>query len=103
MVELTFTVNVDEDRRLVIDLPDEMPIGKVEVTVRPMEQPDEASEPLTRERARAILKAAGMLSELTFPEARTEPLPEEEAQRLAQLFSGERPSHELIDEDRDER
>lgn len=35
MVDLIVTVNIPEDRRLVIDLPLDTPLGEVEVVIRP--------------------------------------------------------------------
>ncbi|MCC7452193.1 MAG: hypothetical protein IT324_32635 [Anaerolineae bacterium] len=63
-VKLTVTVN--EDRRVVIDLPADMPTGPAEIIVRSLEQPAEQSQSNipqnpAREAARAKLLAAGFL------------------------------------------
>jgi hypothetical protein len=101
---------IDENHRLVIDVPKDVPPGPVEVIIRPVangEPQTPSTEPreLTREEARAKLRAAGLLVENEyFPELEGfEELSEAEEERLAKLFAGNRPLSELIDEDREER
>lgn len=64
MVAVKMNAVVDEQHNLIIQLPDDMPTGQVEVIVRSLEQepPPAPTQPLTREAARAKLLAAGRLS-----------------------------------------
>ncbi len=94
---------VGEDRRLVIDLPPDTPLGPVELEVRPAAPvPTQRNKPLTREEARAKLLAAGYLvTSIHAPEG-TVPLTAEERMEIGRLPPGARPSDELVDEDRGE-
>ena len=58
MDTITLTAVVGEDRRLVIDLPPDAPTGPIEVTIRAATPQPEKQ--LTREEARARLRAAGV-------------------------------------------
>jgi hypothetical protein len=91
---------IGEDRRLVIELPDEIPAGQVEVVVRSLEADARASRPLTREAARARLQAAGILSTAHHAPEGTVPLSLDERKTLGTLPLDARPTSELIDEDR---
>jgi hypothetical protein len=101
MDAIRIPVVVGEDRRLVIDLPAEVPVGPVELVIRPLEQQNSGSPANpAREAARAKLLAAGFLvTNIRAPEG-TVPLSNEELERLGRLLAGARPSEELIDEDR---
>lgn len=94
---------VGEDRRLVIDLPPDTPLGPVELEVRSAAPaPTQRDKPLTREEARAKLLAAGYLvTSIHAPEG-TVPLTPEERMEIGRLPPGARPSKELVDEDRGE-
>jgi hypothetical protein len=96
---------IDEKRRIMIDLPDDVPLGEVELEMnirRVGAVPDEPPEIITREWVRAKLKAAGLLAEDEFfPEA--EEVSEEELERLGRVFAADGPISELVDEDREER
>jgi hypothetical protein len=106
MNPITITAVVDENHRLTVKLPAEIPVGPVEVTIRPLavEAPpvetQTPSQPLTREVARAKLLAAGLLSTGYHAPEGTVPLTPEEILELGRLPPGARPSEELIDEDR---
>lgn len=96
------TVIVDEKRRIMIDLPDDMPTGPIEIIARPLAET--RPEPLTREWMRAKLIAAGLVD----PNARYAPedaeeLSEEEEEELGRLLAGPRPVEDYINEDREER
>ncbi|CAN5855570.1 hypothetical protein BH20ACI4_BH20ACI4_27760 [soil metagenome] len=54
-----------------------------------------------REKADRILREAGLISSLKFPNA--EKLSDEERNRIGKLFSGEKPLGDYIDEDREAR
>ncbi|MCC7452191.1 MAG: hypothetical protein IT324_32625 [Anaerolineae bacterium] len=105
-VKLTVTVN--EDRRVVIDLPADMPIDPAEIVVRSFEQPAEQSQRNipsnpAREAARAKLLAAGFLVTDIHPPEGTVPLTPEEDKRLSALLSDpNRSALDLINEDRGE-
>lgn len=101
MSSITLSVTIDSDRRLVIDLPPDTPIGQAEVVITPAQnqisqRPD---RPMTREEARDILSKASMLSVHTAPKDFV-PLSPEALLQNGNLPSDARPSHELIDEDR---
>ncbi len=92
---------IGEDRRLVIDLPDDTPVGPVELVIQPTEEaPQITSATLTREEARAKLLAAGALVTWVKAPPGTVALTPEERMRIGQLPPDARPSHELVDEDR---
>ena len=57
---------------------------------------------LTPEEVKARLRAAGILADVDDIPEDIEELSEEERERLGRLFLGDRPSEELIDEDRGE-
>ena len=92
MVALKMSVIVREDRRLIIDLPDNMPIGPAELTIQPTE-PSNLS-------ARQILMRAGVLvTDFGIPDD-IEYVSDDELEELGQMPPGIRPSEALIDEDR---
>ncbi len=97
MDAIIISTTLGEDRRLVIDLPPDTPVGPLEVTIRPAAEP---KKPLTRAEARARLEAAGKLSTTTHAPEGAKPLSAEEIFRIGKLPPGARPSEELIDEDR---
>lgn len=100
MNSITFSVVVGDDRRLIIELPDEVPVGPADVTIKPHGKPTIDQGNLTRETARAKLLAAGKLAiDLSIPDD-IEPETEEELDELGRLAPGSRPSEELVDEDR---
>ncbi len=104
MDAIRIPVVVGEDRRLVIDLPPDVPVGPAEVVIRSLEQQSSAETPVNpaREAARAKLLAAGFLvTSIRAPEG-TVPLTPEERKRLSELFSEARSSLDLINEDRGE-
>ncbi len=54
-----------------------------------------------REKADRVLREAGLISSIKFPNARK--LSDEERRRIGKLFSGEKPLGDYIDEDREAR
>ncbi len=109
MEAVTIPVIVDENRRVVLKLPDSTPIGlaDLEIVVHPKaDTANGANETRTRgpnaatEAARIKLTAAGILSTGIQAPIGTAPPTDEEIERLGQLPAGARPSEELIDEDR---
>jgi hypothetical protein len=106
MNPITITAVVDEDHRLTVKLPAEIPVGPVEVTIRPLEaaaphpETKVPSQPLTREAARAKLLAGGLLSTGYHAPEGTVPLTPEEILELGRLYASPRTTSEMIDEDR---
>jgi hypothetical protein len=70
----------------------------VEVVIRSVAE----EQTITREEARARLKAAGLLEDYE-PSPDAMEVSEEERARLAKVFTTDRPISELIDEDREDR
>jgi hypothetical protein len=105
MTSVTIKAVVDEERQLHIALPEDMPLGPVEVTITPIAIVPElapGAEP-TREQLRALLGAEGTLSAARFAPPDARPLSEEEREELAQLFAGEPSISDMIIADRRER
>jgi hypothetical protein len=101
MVAVKLSAVVGEDRQLVIQVPDEVPLGPVELVIQPQDLPAPSSNP-AREAARAKLLAAGvLLTHIEVPEDAV-PLTLEERLRIGKMPPGARSSEELIDEDRGE-
>lgn len=104
MTQITVQATVGDDRKLIINLPDDIPAGEVEVTVRAKtpSPPTDDGATLTREEARRRMAAAGLLSTWHKAPPGTVPLTPEERMRIGTLPPDARPSEELIDEDRGE-
>lgn len=104
MQPIILTTVVDKKRRIMIDLPEDVPLGEVEVelVVRPLAS-EVPPDPITREWVQARLRAVGLLAEDDYEDEEIEEISEEELERLGKLFAGDRPLSELIDEDREER
>jgi hypothetical protein len=107
MKSVTLVVEVTDDRRVMIDLPEGIPTGSIELTIRPLP----ASKPtsngggsnLTREEARERLRAAGLLSEGPWAPPDAIPASEEELEELGRRFAGPTSIAEAIIEGRNER
>lgn len=89
---------ITEDRRLIVDLPDDLPAGEVEVEVV-LPSNSEPSTNAARERARSKLAAAGKLSTVWIAPPETQMPTEEELIELGTVAPG-KPVDQLIDEDR---
>ena len=101
---ITLIGEVDEHHRLIVDVPDDVPAGRVEVSLRVPAEPPVASErELTRDEVRAKLRAAGLLFEGKVAPPDAVELSEEELETLAQRLTGPRPMLDYINEDREER
>ncbi len=101
MDAITLSVEIGEDRRLVIDLPSDTPMGIAELTIKPLHNVEGETSNAAREAARATLMAAGILdTSHQIPEGAVA-LSNEELARLGQLTPGARSSDELIDEERE--
>ena len=103
---ITVTAIVDEKRRIMIDLPDDIPVGPVQLTIQPLTTDETArsGDGLTREEARARLIAAGLLTPgiKYAPDDAVELTPEEE-EELGRVLAGHRPVEDDINADREER
>lgn len=95
---------IGEDRKLVIDLPADTPIGQVdlELTVVSVSKSQVVHTNPAREAARAKLLAAGALSTVHRAPANAIPPTKEELRRAGTLPAGARPSEEILREIRDE-
>jgi hypothetical protein len=96
---VTIPVDVGEDRRLVIEVPPDVPVGPADVVIVPRTGKRTTTNP-AREAARAKLRAAGLLSTNIYAPKDAVVLTDEELLRVGRLAPGARPSEELIDEDR---
>jgi hypothetical protein len=95
MPDFVFNVTVGENRKLVIELPPNAPIGDVQVVVR--QAPPYPESTLTRDEARQRLLDAGFLvTSIKAPEDALLPVLEEPLV----LPSGAISSEQIIDEDR---
>lgn len=99
MVAVRLSGTVTEDRQLIIQLPDEFPVGPIELLVHTVPQHE---NPL-RTAARLKLAAAGLPGGAHLPESRIIPPTDEEVLVAGTLPPDARLTHELIDEDRGER
>ena len=70
----------------------------VEIDVRDVE---ETNAETMREKADRVLREAGLISKLKFPNAKK--LSDKERRRIGKLFSAEKPLGDLINEDREAR
>jgi hypothetical protein len=94
---IVLSAEIGEDRRLVIDLPPDAPLGPVQVTIQ-VQEPYTSTNP-AREAARAKLLAAGFLVTGIQAPAGIAPLSVEERLRLGTLPSGVS-LDDIIDQDR---
>jgi hypothetical protein len=103
MVAIKLNAVVDEDHKLVVNVPEDIPTGPVELVIRSkIQTPLDAEITSERELARAKLLAAGALvTEFEIPEGARR-LSIEERKQLGSLPSGARSSLDLINEDRGE-
>lgn len=96
VLPITLHGRIDDQHRLIVELPDDLPKGEVEVVIRPL------SGELTLEEIDARLRAAGVLADpddIEIPEDAV-PLTVEERERIGRLFVTDRPVEVDIDEDR---
>src|SRR5260221_4684002 len=100
MDAITLSVEIREDRRLVIDLPADIPLGTAELIIKPHGTSGTDKANAAREAARAKLLAAGILNTSHRAPEGAVTLSNEELARIGQLTPGDRSSEELIDEER---
>jgi hypothetical protein len=104
VTQIRLSAVVGEDRRLVIDLPANSPLGPVELTIRPLAPAEDAAsqqERNERESLRAKMRDAGFLSTVSFAHDAVQGLGDDERARAGTMPMGARPSEELVAEDRD--
>ncbi len=94
MVTITIDAIVSDDHRLIYELPPDVPVGQVKLTIEPVaalpaETPSIEGEkkPLTREEARRRLAAAGMLSTIRYAPQGAVALSDEERERIGRLLA----------------
>jgi hypothetical protein len=68
--------------------------------MRPTQTSSLMPQELTREQAQTKLKAAGLLSSLSYLSEDIRPLSDSERARLGALLANARPSGEILDDDR---
>jgi hypothetical protein len=102
MVSIRLSVIIGKDRRLVVDLPDDMPLGPAELEIHPV--PNDHTQEY--EEIKVRLSAAGLLVAPTAEElgisVNVVPLTLEERMRIGQMPPDAPPVEELVDEDRGE-
>ena len=105
MVTVTVQAIVDEARQLHIALPDEMPLGPVEVLITTLlvAPPPIPGAELTRGQARALMAAAGVLSTVRYAPPDARPLSEEEREEFGRLAPGSPDTLHIIDAGRGPR
>jgi len=104
MDTVTLTVEIPKDHHLELDLPEDLPVGQAEVTIKPYAHVVQAhSMNHAREVARAKLMAAGALNTSVRAPEGTILLSPEELLRLGTLPSGSPTLLDLVDEDRGPR
>lgn len=106
MVAVKLSVYVGEDRRVTIQLPDEVPVGsaELELTIQPETPVKDNAATSERERLRAKLIAAGKLvnpDDMGIPDD-IEYVSDEELDVIGKLPPGAPTSEELVNEDRGE-
>jgi hypothetical protein len=104
MTAIRLSARVNEKHQLIVTLPDDVPVGPVEVLLQPVQTPVEpiAETDSERERIRAKLLAADFLvnpESLGIPPD-VKPLPLEERLKIGQMPPGAKPVEMLVDEDR---
>ena len=99
MVRVHLTGKITEDRRLIVELPNDIPAGEVQITLEAAELPSVPN----KANARAKLAAAGALSTVSKAPAGTLPPTQEELVELGALPSGSPSVLDLIDADRGAR
>lgn len=102
MDAITLSAVVGHDRRLIVELPDDIPAGPVELTIRAVEKTVPLPNP-DRERIRAKMMAAGILDLSIRAPDDTVRLTAEELLRLGTLPADARSTSDLINEDRGPR
>ena len=102
MIAVKLSAIVDENRRLVIDVPKEIPPGQVELVIRSENPVSNLQSNSARDIVRAkLLKEWTLVTDVGVPED-IEPLTTEALLAVGRLAENARPSLDLIDDDRGE-
>jgi hypothetical protein len=102
MIAVKLSAIVDENRRLVIDVPEEIPPGQVELVIRSENPVSGAHQNTARDSVRAkLLKKWALVTDVGVPED-VEPLTAEALLMAGRLADDARSSLDLINEDRGE-
>lgn len=96
MVAIRLSAMVGKDRRLIVDLPDDVPVGPVELVVQPLPVNQDPS-------LRELLHAVGALANYDDLDEDTEYVADDELEQLGTLPPGSPSALELIDDDRGPR
>lgn len=104
MTDLRVLKVVSENRTLVVELPNDTPLGlaEVSISVKPVEEAPHSGQPALSERemVRAKLRAAHFLVEMPEPPAEVYFIEDKDLPELGRLPPDARPTEDLIDEDR---
>jgi hypothetical protein len=105
MTLVTIKAILDQDRQLLITVPDDMPLGPVEVTVKsiPAASGPALGPAVSRDEARAILAEAGLLSTARYASPDAARLAAEEQEEPLRLPDDAPDTSALIEESRRER
>jgi len=104
MQPITLTAVVDEKRRIMIDLPEDVPTGKVKITVETIAEDVSSDFKTRREQLIAKFNAAGIaVTNGKYAPPDAVPLSQEERERLWKKMAAGKTALELIDEEREER
>jgi hypothetical protein len=103
MTDIWLSGVVTEDHKLIVDVPDDVPPGRVDVMIQSAPADETLPANPAREAARAKLAAGGLLSSTHELPLGTRIPTDAEVEAAGKLPPGARPSEELINEDREER
>lgn len=108
MNAIVLNVVIDENHRLIVDVPDDFPVGPAQVAIMPVVEAKSPEAPLefenlTREEIRARFLKAGILNTTQYAPDDAAELSDKERDGIGRLFAGPRPVEDDINEDREER
>lgn len=102
MVAIRLSAVVDDDHQLTVKVPEDIPVGPVELLIQVPEPGKSPPINAAREAAKAKLAAAGLLSTAHNPPPGMRIPTREEVLAAGIQPPGVRPSEELVNEDRNE-
>ena len=104
MNRITLNVNVGKERKLIIDLPDDVPEGLLKITIESPEPSPSEDAKITREELQAQLAAAGLLANLADWEIPDDlgSSTEEDLEELDRLITSPLNVDAFLDEERGE-
>jgi hypothetical protein len=103
MDAIKISVTIGEDRKLVLELPSDVPVGKAELTIQPVAQPEDAPVNPTRDEMYAKLLADGKIRATRYAPEDAVRMPDEELMKISRFPPGAPTIADLINEERDER